>query len=191
LFLQENDIVHQIFMSEDPRQNGVVERRNRILMNMVHSMICNTTLSEYLWSEDLKISIYVLNRVPSKFVPTIPYELWTGKKPQLEYLRVWGCPAEAKMYNPHIKKLDSKTISCYFIGYPERSKCFKFYYLSHTTRIVETRHAVFFENSNISGSNVNNIFNIDEVPMLPQELLRKSQREMKSLISDDYIVYLT
>jgi hypothetical protein len=41
------------------------------------------------------------------------------------------------------------------------------------------------------GTNVNNIFNVDEVPILPQEPLRKSQRERKSVISDDYIVYLT
>jgi hypothetical protein len=66
---------------------------------------------------------------------------------------VWGCPAEAKVYNPHIKKLDSKTISYYFIGYPKRSKNFRFYCPPHTTTIVETRHAVFFENYNISGSN--------------------------------------
>jgi hypothetical protein len=47
----------------------------------------------------------------------------------------------------------SKTVSCYFIGYLERSKSFRFYCPSHTTRIVETRHAVFFENYNISRSN--------------------------------------
>jgi hypothetical protein len=66
---------------------------------------------------------------------------------------VWGCSAETKVYNPHIKKLDSKTVSYYFIGYPEKSKSFRFYYPSHTTRIVETRHAIFFENGNINGSN--------------------------------------
>jgi hypothetical protein len=75
---------------------------------------------------------------------------------------VWGCPAEAKVYNPHIKKMDSKTVSCYFIGYPERSKGFIFYYPSHTTRIVETRHAVFFENYNISGSNEKRTVNLHE-----------------------------
>jgi hypothetical protein len=66
---------------------------------------------------------------------------------------MWGCPTNAKLYNPHIKKLDSKTVSCYFIGYPERSKYFRFYCPSHTTRIVVTRHVVFFKNYNISGSN--------------------------------------
>jgi Reverse transcriptase (RNA-dependent DNA polymerase) len=226
-FLQENGIVYQFSMSGGPRQNGVAERHNRTLMDMVRSMICNTILSEYLWSEPLKIVTHVLNRVPNKFVPTTLYELWTDRKPQLGYLRVWGCPAEAKVYNPHIKKLKFKIVSYYFIDYPERSKGFRFYCPSHTTIIVETRHAVFFENCSISGStekrtvnlqegdriyvptliftevirsspsekndgtNVNNVPNIDEVHMLPQEPLRKSQRERKSVISDDYIVYLT
>jgi hypothetical protein len=67
-------------MSGDPRQNRVAERHNHTLMNIVHSMICNTTLSEYLWSETLKIITHMLNRVPSKFVPKISYELWIGRK---------------------------------------------------------------------------------------------------------------
>jgi transposase InsO family protein len=81
LFLQENGIVHQFSMPGDPRQNGVVEKRNHTLMDMVHSMICNTILSKCFWSEVLKITTDVLNRVPSKYVPTTPYELWTGIKP--------------------------------------------------------------------------------------------------------------
>jgi hypothetical protein len=71
LFLQENGIVRQFS-----------------LMDMVRSMICNTILTEYLWSETLKTVTHVLNRVPSKFVPTTPYELWMDRKPQLVYLRV-------------------------------------------------------------------------------------------------------
>jgi hypothetical protein len=66
---------------------------------------------------------------------------------------VWGCLAETKVYNSHIKKLDSKIVSYYFIGYRERSKGFIFYCPSHTTRIVEIRRAVFFKNDNFHGSN--------------------------------------
>jgi GAG-pre-integrase domain/Integrase core domain len=90
LFRQENGIVHQFSMPGDPQQNGVAERRNRTLMDMVRSMICNTILPEYLWSEALKTVTHVLNRVPNKSVPTTPYELWTGRKPQLGYLCVGG-----------------------------------------------------------------------------------------------------
>ncbi|KAI5350504.1 hypothetical protein L3X38_003395 [Prunus dulcis] len=52
---------------------------------------------------------------------------------------------EAKPYNPVEKKLDPKTISGYFVGYPERTKGYRFYCPKHTTRFIETSRAVFIE----------------------------------------------
>jgi hypothetical protein len=72
--------------------------------------------------EALKTAAHILNRVPSKLVPKTPYELWTGRKSTLNYLHVWGYPAEAKVFNPNIGKLDSKTVSFHFISYPDKSK---------------------------------------------------------------------
>ena len=93
----------------------------------------------------LKTAIHILNRVSSKSVPKTPYELWTGKEPSLNYLRVWGCPAEAKVFNPNIENLDSKTVSCHFIGCLEKSKCYCFYCPDRHTKFVEMRHAVFLD----------------------------------------------
>jgi hypothetical protein len=102
--------------------------------------------------EALKTAIHILNRVPSKSVPKIPYEIWTGRVPSVNHLRVWGSPAEAKVFNPTIAKLDPKTVSCHFIGYPERSKDFRFYCPDRSTKFVETRHGVFLEDEMIRGS---------------------------------------
>ena len=55
------------------------------------------------------------------------------------------------MYNPHEKKLDPRTLSGFFIGYTKTSKGYRFYYPSHSTRIVESRNAKFLENDMISG----------------------------------------
>ena len=126
-FLLENGIVAQYSTPGEPQQNGVAERRNRTLMDMVRSMMSYSTLPLGLWMEALKTAIHILNRVPSKSVPKTPYELWTGRVPSLTHLRVWGSPAEAKVFNPNIGKLDPKTVSCHFIGYPERSKGYRFY----------------------------------------------------------------
>ena len=65
-FLQENGIVTQYSMPGDPQQNGVAERRNRTLMDMVRSMLSYSTLSVNLWMEALKTATHILNRVPSK-----------------------------------------------------------------------------------------------------------------------------
>ena len=118
-------------------------------MDMVRSMISYSTLPISLWMEALKTAIHILNRVPSKSVPKTPYELWTGKEPSLNYLRVWGCLAEAKVFNPNIGKLDSKIVSCHFIGYPEKSKGYRFYCPNRQTKFVETRYAVFLEDDMI------------------------------------------
>ncbi|KAM1167008.1 hypothetical protein ACFX19_029616 [Malus domestica] len=116
-------------------------------MDMVRSMICRTNLPSCLWGEAVKTTNYILNRVPSKSVEGTPFELWTGRKPSLNHLHVWGCRAEAKIYNPGYKKLDSKTVSCHFIGYAERSKGFRFYCPNQNTRIVEIGKAVFMESN--------------------------------------------
>ncbi|KAL4016719.1 hypothetical protein IC575_024376 [Cucumis melo] len=121
-------------------------------MNMVRSMLINSSLPMSLWMYALRTAQYLLNRVPSKSVPNTPFELWTGRKPSLRHLHVWGCQTEVKIYNPHEKKLDSRTTSGFFIGYPEKSKGYIFYCPNHSTRIVETRNVRFIENDIISGS---------------------------------------
>ena len=103
-------------MPGEPQQNGVAEHRNRALMDMVRSMLSHSSLPVELWMKALQTAAHILNRVPSKSVPKTPFELWAGSNTPLNYLKVWGCPAEAKLFDPQQKKLDSKTVSCYFIG---------------------------------------------------------------------------
>jgi hypothetical protein len=141
-------------MPGNPQQNGVAEKRNCTLIDMVRNMLRYSTLSISLWMEALKTVIHILNRVPSKSVPKTPYEICTGRKPTLNYLYVWGYPAEAKLFNPSIGKLDPKTMSCHFIGYPDRSKGFCFYCPDRYIKIVEIRHAIFLEDEVIRGNTV-------------------------------------
>ena len=77
-FLQEHGIVAQYTMPGSPDQNGVIERRNRTLRDMVRSMRSNRKLSQFLWIEALKTTMYILNRVPTKVVLKTPFELFKG-----------------------------------------------------------------------------------------------------------------
>ena len=63
----------------------------------------------------------------------------------MHHFSVWGCKAEVQIYNPQIKKLNCKTISGYFVGYCIGSRGSRFFYPSHTTKIVESDRAVYFE----------------------------------------------
>ncbi|CAL8121723.1 unnamed protein product [Prunus armeniaca] len=125
---------------------------------MVRNMISKTDLLKSLWGEAIKTENYILNRVPSKFMPKTPFQIWTTKNPSLRHLHVWGCKTEAGIYNPQKKKLDPKTISCHFIGYLSRSKGFRFYCPNYGTRIVETGCAKFIEHEENATGNEDFIF---------------------------------
>jgi hypothetical protein len=122
-------------------------------MDMVKNMISYSMLPINLSMEALKTVGHILNHVSSKSVPKTSYGLWTDRKPTLNYLHMWGCPAEAKLFNPSIVKLDPKTVSCHFIGYPDKSKGFRFY-CPNRYKIIEMRHTVFLEDEVIRGSTV-------------------------------------
>ena len=76
-YLQECGIDAQYTMPSTPQQNGIVERKNRTLLDMVRCMLVNSLLPKFLWGEALKITSYILNQVPSKYVPKTPYKLWS------------------------------------------------------------------------------------------------------------------
>ena len=68
-----------------PPQNGVVERRNRTLLDIVRSMVSYSTLPTSFWGYALQTVVDILNVVPSKATLKTPIELWCGRKPSLRY----------------------------------------------------------------------------------------------------------
>ena len=96
LHLKQCGIVSQLTPPGTPQCNGVSERRNRTLLDMVRSMMSLTDLSLSFWGYALETATFTLNRAPSKSVETTPYELRFSKKPKLSFLKVWGCDAYVK-----------------------------------------------------------------------------------------------
>jgi hypothetical protein len=121
-------------------------------MDMIRSMLGYSNLPINLWIKTLKMTIHIVNRVPSKSVSKMSCELWTGRKPSLNYLCVWGFPGEGNMFNSNIGKLDSKIVSFHFIGYPYKSKVFCLYYFDRHTKFVEMRHVIFLEDTMMMGA---------------------------------------
>ncbi|KAJ9542356.1 hypothetical protein OSB04_028862 [Centaurea solstitialis] len=74
--LMECGIVSQLTPPYTPQMNGVSERRNRILLDMVRSMMCHSTLPISFWGHALETTAHILNRAPTKSVEKTPYELW-------------------------------------------------------------------------------------------------------------------
>ncbi|KAL0285974.1 UNVERIFIED_CONTAM: hypothetical protein Sradi_7159100 [Sesamum radiatum] len=75
-----------------PQLNGVAERKNRTLLDMVRSMMSFMELPPSLWGYALETAAKLLNIALSKSVPQMPYEVWHGKPASYKYLRVWGSP---------------------------------------------------------------------------------------------------
>jgi hypothetical protein len=97
---------------------------------------------------------------------------------------VWGSPAEAKVFNPNIGKLDPKTVSCHFIGYPEKSKGFRFYCSDRYTKFVETRHAVILEDEMMRGSMVAREIVLEEKRVcVPNPMIQEPFFELPVLVA--------
>ena len=94
--LESHGIVSQLTPPRTPQHNGVSERRNRTLLDMVRSMMSNSTLPLSFWSYALLTAARILNMAPTKKVDKKPFEIWHGKVPSLSYLKVWGCDAYVK-----------------------------------------------------------------------------------------------
>ena len=91
--LLEHGILSQLTAPGTPQQNGVAERRNRMLLDMIRSMMSYSSLPISFWGYSLQMAVYILNVVPSKSIQKTPLELWNGHKPSLRHFRIWGCPA--------------------------------------------------------------------------------------------------
>ena len=83
-----------------------------------------------------------MNLIPSKSVSKTPTELWNGRKPSLNHIRIWGAPTHVLRKEPH--KLESRTEVCLFIGYPKGTRGGLFYSSSEKKVIVST-NAKFLE----------------------------------------------
>ncbi|XP_075111333.1 uncharacterized protein LOC142181742 [Nicotiana tabacum] len=109
---------------------------------MVKSMLSYSDLPSSFWGYALETTNYILNLVPSKSVPSTPVELWTGRKPSLRHIRVWGCPAH--VLKGKADKLESRTEVCIFIGYPKGTKGGLFY-CPKEKKVIVTANARFLE----------------------------------------------
>ena len=113
------------------------------LLEMVRPMMSYSTLPISFWGYALNTAIHLLNLVPSKSVPKTPMELWSGRKPSMRYLYIWGCPAHVLKGKPD--KLEPKSKVCLLMGYPKETRGYLFYSRKDNKVFVST-NAKFLEN---------------------------------------------
>ena len=126
-YLKKEGITHQLTVPKTPEQNRVAERMNWTLIASVRSMLADTKLPYKFWAESLSTAVYLRNRSPSVAVKgKTLFEAWTGHKPNVRHLRVFGCEAYAHVPKDERKKLDPKARKCILLGYGSTTKVIVF-----------------------------------------------------------------
>lgn len=114
---------------------------------MARSLLKEGNLSNHFWAEAVSTSAYLLNISPTKAVHGItPFEAWSGMKPNINHLRIFGCIGYALTPSQQHQKLDSKSKKCIFIGYSNESKAYKLYD-PNTCKVIISRDVIFNEDA--------------------------------------------
>ena len=91
-FCSEKGITHTFSAPRTPQQNGVVERKNRTLIEAARTMLEESKLPTYFWAEAINTACYTQNiSIINQAQGKIPYQLIKNKKPTLNFLHVFGC----------------------------------------------------------------------------------------------------
>ena len=124
-YLRQHGIAHQTTVPYNPQQNGVAERMNRTIMNMVRSMMFFKNVKLMFWGDAVKCAAYLRNRSPSNALEeNTPHEMWFGHLPSVRHLRFFGSTCYALIPKEQRNKLGAQSRRCILLGYEEYSKAY-------------------------------------------------------------------
>ncbi|GJW42634.1 retrovirus-related pol polyprotein from transposon TNT 1-94 [Tanacetum coccineum] len=144
-FYAKLGIVHHTSITQTSQQNGVVERRNRTLIEAARTMLIFSKTLEFLLAEAIATTCFTQNRsiVQTRYNNTL-YELIRGRKPNVQYFHVFGSLCYPTNDRDDLRKMKPKADIGIFIGYSESSRGFRIYN-RRTKNIMETIHVKFDE----------------------------------------------
>lgn len=144
-FCDDAGILRHLTAPYSPQQNGVVERRNRTVVAMTRSFLKEKDMPSTFWGEAVRHSVYILNRLPTRVLKgETPYEAWKGEKPNLGFIRTFGCLAHMKVPKENIQKLDDRSVKMVYLGTEPGSKAHRLYD-PVTGRLNVSRDVIFEE----------------------------------------------
>jgi hypothetical protein len=127
-FCKSTGIRRELTVPHNPQQNGVVERKNRSIEETVKALLNDQGLSMFLWGEATMTTIYVYNRSPHCILKDMTLEeAFSGKKPNVESLRIFGCSVYSHIPKDKRHKLEPSGKKGIFVGYSDSSKAYRIY----------------------------------------------------------------
>jgi transposase InsO family protein len=125
-FCDEKRIKHEFSTTYTPEQNGIVERKNRTLIEMARSMLDEYKVSDSFWAEAINTACHASNRLYChRFFNKTPYELLNGTKPNISYFRVFGCKCYILRKGSWLSKFQRKCDEGFLLGYSSNSKAYR------------------------------------------------------------------
>ncbi|GKC51104.1 retrovirus-related pol polyprotein from transposon TNT 1-94 [Tanacetum coccineum] len=138
-------ITHNFSAPRTPQSNGVVERKNRTLQEMSRTMLNKQTIPQKFWCNAVDTSTYILNRILIRpILGKSPYEIFRGRKPSLEYFKVFGSKFFTLNTKDYLTKFNPKSYDGVFLGYSQNSKAYVVLN-KHTMKVEESLNATFDE----------------------------------------------
>jgi hypothetical protein len=138
------NFIPQPTASDASFQNGMAERPNQTFGDMMRSMLHGANLGPEYWSWALLHAVYVKNRLPHRALGITPYQAYTGRKPDIRHLRIFGSPVVSRLPGRRLAKLDSHTSGGIFLGFTATSRNI-YYRDSKTKRFKIATHVTFDE----------------------------------------------
>jgi hypothetical protein len=160
-FLQEEGIKHEFSAPYTPQQNGVVERKNRTLIDMARTMLGEFKTPERFWSEDVNTACHAINRLYlHRLFKKTSYELLTGNKPNVSYFRVFGSKCYILVKKGRHSKFAPKVVEGFLLGYDSNTKAYRVF--NKSSGLVEVSSDVVFDETNGSPREQIDLDDIDE-----------------------------
>ena len=117
---------------------------------MARALLYNKNVAKHLWGEAINTACHTVNSV--YFRPgtkRTPYDLWTGRKPNVKYFRIFGSTCFILKDRENVGKFSSRSDEGIFLGYSSTSKAYRVYN-KRTMKVMETVNVVIDESSNSS-----------------------------------------
>jgi transposase InsO family protein len=158
-FLEEEGIKHEFFSPYTPQQNGVVERKNRTLLDMARTMLDEYKTSDRFWAEAVNTACYAINRLYlHRILKKTSYELLTGKKPNVSYFRVFGSKCFILIKRGRKSKFAPKAVEGFLLGYDSNTRAYRVF--NKSSGLVEVSCDIVFDETN--GTQVEQV-DLDEI----------------------------
>ena len=130
-FCSSKGIARELTPPHTPQRNGVAERRNRSLLNITRCLLLEKSLPGHLWGEAVKAAGDLLNLRSTKRSPDkTPNELFSGTKPSISRLRVFGSHVFAHIPKTSRTKLQPRSEKCILLSFDEKAKAYRCYHPS-------------------------------------------------------------